>query len=399
MALPLHRPPPTDPRISRSRSLRHPRCSTLLALLACLPAGAGAAQDLPASELRAAIATARLPWSRWPDFSRYVDDVARMYHTPADVPVWLDQSGVSRQGRDALARLAETATHGLDPRDYDVAALDSLRRRNEGAAATAAERTRFDILLTVAFIRYIADLRQGRTHPAPLSRSLPAPRLDLAAAVSAAIAGDSIPALVAAMTPPFAQYRNLRRELLRYRRLAEDSTLLPAPVVRRLRPGDVYHGVDALRARLSALGDFPVDSFPSSDDQRYAGDLVEAIRRFQVRHGLDADGVIGPRTFAELNAPMAGRARQIELALERLRWLPPLGRQSFVVVNIPGFQLFAFDSAGGTGAPALAMRVIVGKALDTRTPVLVELLRYLEFRPYWNVPRSILVNEILPQLR
>ena len=371
----------------------------LFALLSCLSAGTGAAQDLPASELRASIAAARLPWSRWPDFPRYVDDVARIYRAAADVPVWLSGSEVSRQGRDALAQLAEAATHGLDPRDYDVSALDSLRRRSEGATGTPVERARFDLLLTVAFIRYIADLRQGRTHPAPLSRSLPAPRLDLATAVSAAIAGDTITALVAAMTPPFAQYQNLRRELIRYRRLGEDSTLLPAPVVRRLDPGDAYHGVDALRARLAALGDFPVDPFPSTDDQRYAGDLVEAIRRFQVRHGLEADGVIGPRTFAELNAPIAGRVRQIELALERLRWLPPIGRQSFVVVNIPGFQLFAFDSAGGMGAPALAMRVIVGKALDTRTPVLVELLRYLEFRPYWNVPRSILAKEILPQLR
>jgi murein L,D-transpeptidase YcbB/YkuD len=92
------------------------------------------------------------------------------------------------------------------------------------------------------------------------------------------------------------------------------------------------------------------------------------------------------------------RVRQIELALERLRWLPPLGRQPFVVVNIPGFRLFGFDSAGGTGAPSFSSRVVVGRALDTETPVLYELMRYIEFRPYWNVPRSILVNEILPRL-
>jgi murein L,D-transpeptidase YcbB/YkuD len=349
--------------------------------------------------VRALIATARLPWSRWPDFSPYVDHVARIYMARADAPVWLAEFGVSHQGREALAQLTAASGHGLDPRDYDVPTLDSLMPRLGGVRAGAAARTRFDLLLSVAFVRFIADLRYGRAHPAPLSAILAPAPLDLAAAVSAAVAADTVARLAAAVSPPFAQYRNLQQELGRYRELAGDSTLTPAPPVRRLRPGDPYVGVEALRRRLSAFGDFSADTFRSPVERRYAGALVEAVRRFQGRHGLSADGVVGPRTFAELNAPLAGRARQIELALERLRWLPPFGRQSFVVVNIPAFQLFAFDSAGGKGVPSLEMRVIVGKALDTRTPVLVEQLRYLEFQPYWNLPRSILVGEILPQLR
>jgi murein L,D-transpeptidase YcbB/YkuD len=109
--------------------------------------------------------------------------------------------------------------------------------------------------------------------------------------------------------------------------------------------------------------------------------------------------VLDSATVAEINTPFERRVRQIELALERLRWLPPIGPHRFVVVNIPAFQLFAFDSVGGTGAPTLSMRVIVGKALDTRTPVLFEQMRYVEFRPYWNVPRSIALKEILPLLQ
>jgi len=95
----------------------------------------------------------------------------------------------------------------------------------------------------------------------------------------------------------------------------------------------------------------------------------------------------------------ADRVRQIELALERLRWLPPLGKSPFIAVNIPAFQLFAFDSAGGTGAPSVMMKVVVGKALETRTPMLFARMRYVEFRPYWNVPRSILLSEIIPALQ
>jgi murein L,D-transpeptidase YcbB/YkuD len=127
--------------------------------------------------------------------------------------------------------------------------------------------------------------------------------------------------------------------------------------------------------------------------------VVTAVRRFQQRHGLDQDGVLGRATIAAVNTPFSHRVREIELALERLRWLPPIGRQPFVVVNIPQFELIAFDSTSQTAPPAINMRVIVGKALQTRTPVMLEQMRYIEFRPYWNVPRSILVKEIVPALR
>jgi murein L,D-transpeptidase YcbB/YkuD len=123
------------------------------------------------------------------------------------------------------------------------------------------------------------------------------------------------------------------------------------------------------------------------------------VRRFQARHDLAPDGVLGRSTLAALNVPYALRARQIALAMERLRALPALTGQRFIVVNIPAFRLFAFDSVGGPGAPTLQMKIVTGKALDARTPILFEELRYVEFRPYWNVPRSILVKELLPLVR
>jgi murein L,D-transpeptidase YcbB/YkuD len=147
---------------------------------------------------------------------------------------------------------------------------------------------------------------------------------------------------------------------------------------------------------LVALGD--LDSLPAAPDTLYQGPVVEAVQRFQRRHGLAPDSVLGPATFRALNTPLAARVGQIELALERLRWLPEIGAQRFLVVNIPAFELFAFDSAGGRGAPALEMRVIVGRSLQTRTPILLEQLAYVEFHPYWNVPRGILLKEVLPQL-
>jgi murein L,D-transpeptidase YcbB/YkuD len=125
---------------------------------------------------------------------------------------------------------------------------------------------------------------------------------------------------------------------------------------------------------------------------------VEGVKRFQIRHGLELDGILGKGTQAALRVPLAWRVRQIELALERLRWLPDLGDRRLIAINIPMFRLWAWDSTPPNDAPSLAMDVIVGRALSTQTPVFDEEMREVIFRPYWNVPRSILRNEILPIL-
>ena len=122
------------------------------------------------------------------------------------------------------------------------------------------------------------------------------------------------------------------------------------------------------------------------------------MRRFQGRHGLDADGALGKATLAALAVPVAQRTTQLELALERLRWLPHLDEHGFLAVNIPMFHLWGWGARPVRGTPDFEMDVIVGRALDTETPVFVEELRYLIFRPYWNVPPSILRNEILPAI-
>jgi murein L,D-transpeptidase YcbB/YkuD len=138
---------------------------------------------------------------------------------------------------------------------------------------------------------------------------------------------------------------------------------------------------------------------PAPDPLLYDGAVVEAVRRFQVRHGLIADGVLGKQTFARLDVPLARRVRQLELGLERLRWLPRFEPGPFLIVNIPAFRLFAFDSTRGQRGPLLRMAVIVGRAMRTQTPVFVQDMRYLVFRPYWNVPYSIAVRELLPKIR
>ena len=357
-------------------------------------------QDSVATTVAELVTTARVPWARWPDFVRYVDDVSRLYQGNGGRAIWHEGTQVSPTGIAAIELLFTAARHGLDPRDYDAELLNRLARRPSGSAPLgSADRARFDVLLSVNLLRFVDDLRSGRLHRhLLLSANAIEPPFDLAAAVTGALTGDSLPQLIAAFTPHLAQYRNLQRALLRYRQLAHDTLLRLGPESRTIMPGDTYPDAAALRRLLSETGDLegPAGSLIAPV---YGRAEVEAVRRFQSRHGLPPTGVIDTATMTELRVPLTRRVRQIELGLERLRWLPQIGPQPFVVVNIPAFQLFAFDSVGGTGAPALAMRVIVGNALDKQTPVLLEMMRYVEFKPFWNVPRSILLEEIIPILK
>lgn len=127
--------------------------------------------------------------------------------------------------------------------------------------------------------------------------------------------------------------------------------------------------------------------------------MDRGVRHFQERHGLAADGIVGRATLAALNAPLQHRVRQIELALERLRWLPDLRRHRTVGVNLPMFWLWTWDPrAAPSAAAGPAMPVIIGRAASTPTPVFIGRMTHLTFQPYWNVPRSIVRAEILPAL-
>jgi len=132
----------------------------------------------------------------------------------------------------------------------------------------------------------------------------------------------------------------------------------------------------------------------------YDDALAGAVARFQARHGLPPDSVLGRATLAAVNVPLAKRVRQLELALERIRWLPALDKGPFVVVNVPGFELYAFDTLSADGAPSLTMNVVVGKAeVGRQTPLFERDMTYIVFRPYWVIPPGILRKEIMPAVR
>ena len=121
------------------------------------------------------------------------------------------------------------------------------------------------------------------------------------------------------------------------------------------------------------------------------------MKRFQGRHALEPDGVIGPGTIAALNVPAAARVRQIEMALERERWLPEMRKEPHVFVNVPLFRLWAYDP--DRPDEPLRMNVVVGKTLGHATPIFIDQMEYVIFRPYWSPPPSIIRSEIVPHAR
>ena len=331
------------------------------------------------------------------------EQLAAVYNAGAFAPLWVDVSGrPNRDARDAVHLLNRAANEGLDPADYRAALLDRL-----AGSLTATPTPRvfdiaiFDVSLSANTLRYLRQLHTGRVDPRAIGfrMTVPPDDHDFAALLRSALATHRLNEAAGELTPPLALYRALRSMLTRYRSLAADPTLENPPLTASaVRPGQPYAGLGTLHRWLVALGDLPADVPAFAELSTYDGAIVEGVTRFQVRHGLDPDGVLGKNTQAALRVPLAWRVRQIELSLERLRWLPHLGTERFIAVNIPMFHLWGWDSIPANGAPSFGMSVIVGRSLNTQTPVFVEEMRYLIFRPYWNIPASITRHEILPAL-
>jgi murein L,D-transpeptidase YcbB/YkuD len=201
-------------------------------------------------------------------------------------------------------------------------------------------------------------------------------------------------------------YVLLEQALPRYRELAARPALtqLPALPQRSLRQGDSWVGLPALRTLLATLGDLPRSDVaelpPAAPAATLDAALVEALQRFQERHGLEADGVLGAATWRALTTPLAQRVRQIERTLARWRELPANPHSRAIFVNIPRFRLYATSAMTGSEADMLRIDVVVGRTMrDLRTPTFTADMTHLVFRPYWEVPGSIARNEILPAAR
>jgi murein L,D-transpeptidase YcbB/YkuD len=323
---------------------------------------------------------------------------------------WFVGGHPTAQAVAVLAQLNAAGDHGLRPDNYVGAGATSLSQRVEqlGSRPTPdpALLTELDAALNVAALRYANDLHRGRVDPRNTGIALrrPRPPMDEALWLPRLAASADVAAEFRALEPVFVHYQLLKDWLVKYRALAQQQpalTMLPPLPARSVsvKAGGLYAGADALRRLLVALGDLPGgQSAPRADGVFDAG-LSAAVAHFQERHGLAADGALGRRTFDALTTPLSRRVRQIELTLERWRWVPDFSAPP-IIINIPQFRLFAFRSTQDRVADILQMDVIVGQSYDKkRTPVFVAEMQQVVFRPYWDVPPSILHNELMASIR
>jgi len=350
------------------------------------------------------LATAMHPGLTWGSIPDVASSLKSHYDAEADRLLWFDGARPAALLEGTVATIAAAGAHGLDPADYDAALIGEQWRTMKAGGGSGPERALFDLAVSVAAARMLKAVHMGRVDPATMlwGYDVAAKQFDPVAALGQARNGRGLGDALEALQPPFPHYRRARRMAAIYRDLAKggEPPLVPALAggVRKVEPGRAWASVPQLAARLRVFGDLPRDAaIPESDPPIYTGALVDAVKAFQRRHGLDTDGVIGPGTIRAVNVALADRIRQIELSMERMRWLPTLSDRANVFVNVALFRMWATDPA--TGEEPLRMNVVVGESLDHRSPIFVEQMEYVIFRPYWNPPRSIITKEIVPRAR
>jgi L,D-transpeptidase YcbB len=353
------------------------------------------------TSLRATIQAGNLPDLRWPDFADYGKHLQKFYDSYGYSLPWVSGMAPTSQAREVIAVLLKAETRGLSSDDYDGSRWTARLAKLKPVVPepSEADAMRFDVALTVSLMRYISDLHIGKVNPKHFSFGLDieAKKYDLPEFLRDHVAGASdVDAVLAQVEPPYPGYRRTVKALQTYLELARQYDGGPLPTDKKAAaPGDVYSGVPQLVRLLRLVGDLPADADIAADSTVYQGALVDAIKNFQRRHGREPDGRLTAQTLADLNVPLSSRVRQMQLTLERWRWLPPSYEKSPVVVNIPEFHLRAYDE---NFKIAVTMDVVDGKAFNHTTPIFSDMMQYVVFRPYWNVPYSIAKGEFFSRL-
>ncbi|QEA39378.1 L,D-transpeptidase family protein [Pistricoccus aurantiacus] len=322
----------------------------------------------------------------------------------------------ARQGRPAwqeidtvagfAAALSGLEADGLNSQDYWPDALVAGYRKLYSMESTPADGASFDLQISRILLAALHHLQRGKVDPYSVDPSwevpIDAPSLDLAA-ISQAVDAQRFEQAFTLARPSAAPYERLRAGLARYRHIERQGgwPMLPARQ-QSLRPGDVHDDVLLLRERLAIIGELEVmaaDLFTDTepevlDPRRYDDPLAGAVRRFQKRHLLETDGIIGPQTRAALNVPVAERIDQIRVNLERARWLLHGLPDSFVLVDIAGYRVSYFRPDG----EIWRSRIVVGQPYR-RTPSLRSAITHLTVNPTWTVPPTIRREDILPRVR
>ena len=319
-------------------------------------------------------------------------DVEKFYADHAYAPLWTSVGGITERGQALVVAIGGAGADGLDPNDYRY--IDIVEIQN---ATTRQDIATLEVMLSGALVRLAQHLSAGRVDPMQVERSNDLYPEGVAPidVLTGAVTATDIPAYVEQFAPDQEEYRRLKEALAAFRALAAEGVVWPTvPEGESIKPDMSDPRIPALRESLIAHGDLDAAAAVAADPTLYDLTLQEAVKRFQLRHGLLDDAVVGKNTVAAMNVTLLQRIEQIVLNLERRRWMADDRGERYIFVNLADFQLKVVDH----GHTIFVSPIIVGTEYN-QTPVFSDELEYLEINPYWNVPPKIARNELLPKIK
>lgn len=361
-----------------------------------------------ADNIQDAVSSPQLAILHWSNFSDYQQDVEQFYDDRNYELAWT-RDGQPTDATLALIKLFQTADQkGLNPEDYDanrwparLQRLQQIRKSHDDSDNAQTVIAQFDAAMTISTLRYLSDLHLGRINPQTLNFDIDVPARrkdwDLPEFVNDQVVdADDVPTVVAKIEPQNPMYIATEQALPHYIVLAKQQMAQhPEPLPNVKKPvsvGAQYPALPALIARLQLEGDAPA----GLQAQRYDEQVADAVKHFQSRYGLDPTGKLTQQTIAEMNVPLFDRIHQFDDSLERWRWLPDNFVKPRVLVNLPEFYVRTYNP---NGSLEFKMKIVDGEGDGTHdTPMFVRSMRFVIFRPYWNLPISIVKKDLMKHL-
>lgn len=325
-----------------------------------------------------------------------ISDALVHFYSQNPAFIWSDNGMINKQAEAVLAYFARAGEDGLNPVEY-IPELPDMTL--EGEAQTQALAA-FDIMLSARVLRYISDARGGRMIANRLSAYHDLPRKPIAFDEALTeIRNSNNPAqMLGSYQPQSKWYVALKSELAALGKANTASSRIEPDVL--IRPGEVHPELPKIMALLKTqTSQAFMEKFHDvleayADSTTYNIKLKPAVKAYQTEAGKVADGIIGPITVAALQGEtLPIRQQRIIYAMERLRWLPHAFSDRYVFVNQPAFEAQYFEN----GMEKLAMKAVIGSQRYP-TNFFYDTIRLVVFNPYWGVPRSIVMGEMMPRI-
>ncbi|MCP4184769.1 MAG: L,D-transpeptidase family protein [Hyphomicrobiales bacterium] len=316
------------------------------------------------------------------------EGIATFYHEHEFEPIWIKDGQISSKAHKAVSVLLQADQHGLNPDDYQSAKLfQELTKTN------SADLADLELKLTRSVVAYAQHLNAGRLNPQAVNREIvvfpeavtPGKILEKLKITK------SVAAFLRFMAPYTPRYERLRVALENYKTIAAKGSWTVVEKGKVLKPGMSDSRITAIRQRM--IEDESLSS-DAREGEVYDDALVEAVKKFQIRHGLDDDGVVGPQTLAEMNVSIKQRISTIKVNLERRRWMQNSYGRYYIFSNLADQIIKLVRDEKNLHFELIQ----VGQPYH-RTPVFSDVMEYIEINPYWNVPYSIATKEYLPKLK